>query len=76
MARPQDVGLRQLSTNHLFGEGYWVWLIPLGSGSISIGVCADPRFHAFEEINELERLLRWLGAHEPQLAEAIKSTTP
>ena len=73
MARPQDVGLRQLSTNHLFGEGYWVWLIPLGSGSISIGVCADPRFHAFEEINELERLLRWLGAHEPQLAEAIKS---
>ena len=41
MARPQDVGPRQLSTNHLFGEGYWVWLIPLALGSISIGVCAE-----------------------------------
>ncbi len=26
-------GVRQASTNHLMGEGYWVWLIPLVSGS-------------------------------------------
>ena len=34
-----------LSTNHICGEGYWVWLIPLSSGPISIGIVADPRFH-------------------------------
>ena len=45
-----EPGIRQYSTNHLLGEGYWVWLIPLSTGPISIGVCADPRFHPFEEI--------------------------
>jgi flavin-dependent dehydrogenase len=34
-------GQRWLSTNHLMGRGYWVWLIPLGSGSTSIGIVAD-----------------------------------
>ena len=67
-ARPRAVGraqhrldvedvrarLRQYSTNHLLGEGYWVWLIPLSTGPISIGICADPRIHPFEEINELD----------------------
>ena len=32
---------RWLSTNHLMGAGYWVWLIPLGSGSTSVGIVAD-----------------------------------
>jgi flavin-dependent dehydrogenase len=71
-ARP---GIRQNSTNHLMGAGYWVWLIPLGSGSISIGVCADPRLHPYEEISELDRMLSWLEAHEPLLAAAILSRT-
>lgn len=64
-------GIRQNSTNHLMGAGYWAWMIPLGSGSISIGVCADPRLHPYEEINELDRMLSWLESHEPQLAAAI-----
>ena len=29
---------RWLSTNHLMGPGYWVWLIPLASGATSIGI--------------------------------------
>src|SRR5581483_4587366 len=33
-------GERRLSTNHLMGSGYWVWLIPLASGSTSIGIVA------------------------------------
>ncbi len=70
MARP---GIRKFSTNHLMGEGYWVWLIPLSSGPISIGVCADPRFHPFEEISTFERMIDWLRRHEPQLASAIEN---
>jgi flavin-dependent dehydrogenase len=71
MARVSEPGIRKFSTNHLMGEGYWVWLIPLSSGPISIGVCADPRFHDYEEINEFDRLLEWLGEHEPQLAATV-----
>jgi flavin-dependent dehydrogenase len=60
-------------TNHLMGEGYWVWLIPLSTGAISIGIVADPRFHPFERINTLEAALDWLDEHEPLVAEAVRS---
>ncbi len=73
MARMKEPGIRQYSTNHLLGEGYWVWLIPLATGPISIGVCADPRFHPFEEISEFDRMLEWLRKHEPQLAASVES---
>jgi flavin-dependent dehydrogenase len=65
-------GLRALSTNHLCGQGYWVWLIPLSSGPISIGIVADPRFHPFERIDTQEAAMAWLGEHEPQLAQALE----
>jgi len=71
MGRMSRPGIRQYSTNHLLGEGYWIWLIPLATGPISIGVCADPRFHPFEQISSFERLLAWLREHEPQLANAV-----
>jgi flavin-dependent dehydrogenase len=71
MARMSEPGLRMLSTNHLMGEGYWVWMIPLATGPISIGVCADPRIHPYERIDEFDRLLEWLHEHEPQLAAAV-----
>jgi len=70
--RMAERGVRRLSTNHLCGQGYWVWLIQLSSGPISIGLCADPRFHPFEEFNTLEGLLDWFRRHEPQVAEAVE----
>ncbi len=70
-ARMQQPGLRRFSTNHLCGEGYWVWLIPLASGPISIGVVADPRFHPWEQIDTLDGVFEWLAEHEPQLSAAI-----
>src|SRR5258707_719396 len=65
-------GKRYLSTNHLMGPGYWVWLIPLGSGSISVGIVVDADMHPFEEINRFERALAWLQTHEPQCALAVE----
>ena len=70
IARP---GVRHASTNHLMGEGYWVWLIPLVSGPISVGIVADPRLHPYEQINTLEGALDWFDKHEPQLGEVIRS---
>jgi flavin-dependent dehydrogenase len=66
-------GLRRLATTHLMGEGYWVWLIPLSSGPVSIGIVADPRFHPYEEIRTLDGALDWLRRHEPQLAAEVSA---
>jgi flavin-dependent dehydrogenase len=65
-------GERRLSTNHLMGPGYWVWLIPLASDAISIGIVTDAKLHRFEEMNRFDRALAWLHAHEPQCAQTVE----
>ncbi len=65
-------GRRELSTNHLLGRGYWVWLIRLASDSISIGIVADPDLHPFDRMNRFERALEWLREHEPQCARVVE----
>ncbi|WP_375481267.1 NAD(P)/FAD-dependent oxidoreductase [uncultured Mycobacterium sp.] len=64
-------GDRALSTNHLMGEGYWVWLIRLPSGSTSVGIVADPVVHAFDRFNTLAKARSWLTEHEPQCAAVL-----
>jgi flavin-dependent dehydrogenase len=71
--RMQVRGLRRFSTNHLMGQGYWVWLIPLASGPISIGVVADPEFHPWERMETLDALFDWLKEYEPQLWQVLDS---
>jgi flavin-dependent dehydrogenase len=66
-------GLRWLSTNHLMGVGYWVWLIPLGSGSHSFGIVADGDIHPFARMNRFERALDWLREFEPQCAAVMEA---
>jgi flavin-dependent dehydrogenase len=63
---------RWLSTNHLMGPGYWVWLIPLATGSTSIGIVADPRIHPLRDINSFDKALVWLEQHEPQCAAHLQ----
>lgn len=65
-------GDRAMSTNHLMGEGYWVWLIRLASGATSVGIVADPEFHAFDGFNTLEKAMVWLREHEPQCADVLE----
>lgn len=65
-------GERRLSTNHLMGPGYWVWLIPLASGSTSIGIVAEDSAHPFSDFNTLDRALSWLDEHEPQCAAEVR----
>ncbi|HEX8066860.1 MAG TPA: NAD(P)/FAD-dependent oxidoreductase [Thermoleophilaceae bacterium] len=64
-------GRRWVSTNHLVGEGYWIWMIPLPSDSISIGVVADPKFVPFERIRRYPEVLEFLNEFEPQLASKL-----
>ena len=58
-------GLRRLGTVHFMGKGYWLWFIPLSSGNTSIGIVADPRFHALEDINTLDKAFEWIKTNEP-----------
>ena len=62
---------RWRSTNHLVGAGYWVWLIPLASGSHSVGIVADPRYHALDQIDSFDKAMRWLQIWQPSLFEAL-----
>ena len=65
-------GLRRLATNHLMGEGYWVWIIPLVDERTSIGIVADPRYHAFDTFNSFEKAMRWLKTYEPLAAAMLE----
>ncbi len=62
---------RWLSTNHLVGAGYWVWLIPLASGSHSVGIVADPRVHPIEGMNTFDLAMDWLHQHQPALYDDL-----
>ncbi|MFB6258116.1 MAG: NAD(P)/FAD-dependent oxidoreductase [Flavobacteriales bacterium] len=64
-------GLRRLSTVHLMDKGYWVWLIPLGTGHTSVGIVADPRVHPFENFNKLDKAFDWLSRNEPLAYRAL-----
>lgn len=65
-------GLRRLSTVHLMGEGYWVWLIPLVSDYTSVGIVTDPRFHDLKTHNTWPKALAWLQEQEPCCAQALQ----
>jgi flavin-dependent dehydrogenase len=71
IGRMSEPGLRKYSTSHLIDDGYWFWLIQLASGPISLGVCADPRVHPWEEIESFDAWMNWLKENEPQLHAEI-----
>ncbi len=70
-----EPGRRRLATNHLMGEGYWVWIIPLISGKTSIGIVADPEYHPFDGYNTFEKAMKWLEMHEPLAAQMLNGHT-
>ncbi|MBA4329220.1 MAG: halogenase [Polaromonas sp.] len=58
---------RWLSTNHLCGDGYWTWLIPLASGSHSVGIVCDAVTHPIDSMNTFDKAMDWFAIHQPQL---------
>jgi hypothetical protein len=57
----------------MVGAGYWVWLIPLSSGSHSVGIVAAQAYHPFEKINSFERSMAWLHQFQPRVAREVES---
>lgn len=67
---------RYCSTNHLIGEGYWVWLIPLSSSHTSIGIVTSQDIHPLEHYHTYEKAYKWLEKHEPVLFAHLKGRQP
>lgn len=64
---------RRLSTNHLMGVGYWLWIIPLVGNRTSIGLVTDPAIHPLEEFNSLPGFLSWAQQHQPGIAAQLQA---
>jgi flavin-dependent dehydrogenase len=57
-------GVRATATNHLMGDGWWAWCIPLKGGDVSVGVVFDQRRVQWPENGSLaERLKNFLCKH-------------
>ena len=58
-------GIRATATNHLVGDGWWAWCIPLKGGDYSVGVVLDQRRVTWsrEEKPLGARLKEFLCAH-------------
>ncbi|HVF35743.1 MAG TPA: halogenase, partial [Candidatus Saccharimonadia bacterium] len=67
-----EVPNRWLSTSHLCGAGYWAWLIPLSSGSHSVGIVCDAKTHPLETMNTFERAMAWFAEHQPRLHRELE----
>jgi flavin-dependent dehydrogenase len=66
---------RFLSTNHICGSGYWIWIIPLQDHT-SFGIVADQSIHPISIRSTYQNAQSWLREHEPQIAEWLKGSEP
>ncbi|NEO95318.1 MAG: FAD-dependent oxidoreductase, partial [Moorea sp. SIO3G5] len=67
---------RYWSTNHLCGDGYWIWIIALPSQCTSVGIVADGEIHPFHSYHTYEKAYQWLEKHEPVLAQFLQEKQP
>lgn len=65
-------GIRNTATNHIIGDGWWSWWIPLKGGSVSVGVVFDQRIVDFpQEGGKVADRLRTFLMKHPVAAEML-----
>ncbi len=69
-------GSRHTATNHIIGDGWWSWWIPLKGGDMSVGVVFDQRLVQWpqDDVPLGERLRRFLQQH-PVARELLTDAT-
>jgi flavin-dependent dehydrogenase len=70
--RVKQKSTRWLSTNHLMGPGYWVWVIPLDNGATSIGIVMDDQAFADGNFSNIDTTMDWLRVNQPHCAHAVE----
>jgi flavin-dependent dehydrogenase len=70
-------GIRNTATNHVVGDGWWAWFIPLKGGDTSVGVVFDQRRMTWPSGPEPlgQRLKAFLCRH-PVAREILKNAEP
>ncbi len=69
-------GLRHMATNHLMGDGWWSWWIPLKGGDVSIGLVYDQRLVRLPAGANLgERLRSFLVERHPMAGEMLEQAS-
>ena len=51
-------GTRFTATNHLVGDGWWAWMIPLKGGDVSVGIVYDERLFSLPPGPDMASRLR------------------
>jgi len=64
-------GIRGTATNHLVGDGWWAWCIPLKGGDVSIGVVFDQRLVTWPAQGQLGQRLKSFLAQHPVARELM-----
>jgi flavin-dependent dehydrogenase len=65
-------GMRNTATNHLMGDGWWSWWIPLKGGDVSVGIVFDQRLVTLPPgPNMGERLRSFLVERSPIAREML-----
>ena len=68
-------GIRGTATNHIIGDGWWSWWIPLKGGDTSVGIVFDQRIVEWPEGGKIgERLKDFLMEH-PVAREILADAT-
>ncbi len=65
-------GVRGTATNHLVGDGWWAWCIPLKGGDVSVGVVLDQRLVEWPENGPLGQRLKDFLCQHPAGNEILK----
>lgn len=57
-------GPQEFSTNHFVGYGYWIWVIPLKDGTISLGLVYDSKILFEQGPPNQEQFLAYIQEHK------------
>lgn len=69
--------LRNTATNHLMGDGWWAWWIPLKGGDVSIGVVWDHRRVDLPPAENIaQRIKQFLVGQHPAAKEMMAGAEP
>jgi len=66
---------RFTATNHLIGQGWWAWMIPLKGGDVSVGVVFDQRLVDLPAGDSVGQRLRTLLMEHPAARELLAEAT-
>lgn len=67
---------REWATNHLFGRGWWGWIIPLRGGDVSAGIVYDSRIFKFPDGPNLGQRLHTHILRNPVGREIFATARP